>query len=122
MTDFLYSSVWILKSPSDGAETILILSPSFFNSIEPSTSVDTSDPLAIRMISGVPSQSLTIYAPFSELSASAYLSPLTEGRSFIFCLDRMSAVGVFLFSSAIFQATVVSTASAGLRTSILFSP
>jgi hypothetical protein len=36
----------------------------------------------------------------------------------MFCLESISAVGVLVFSTAIFHATVVSAASAGLRTSM----
>ena len=122
MTDLRYSS-WLISEESLGwGRNYPYFQIVLFQQNAPSTSVATSEPLAIRIISGLPAQSETIYAPFHDCNASLYLSLFSDGRSLIFCLESIKAVGVFLFSSAIFHATVVSTASAGLRTTILFSP
>ena len=54
-----------------------------------------SVPVAITIKSGVPWQLLKIYIPFAELFSLFYCEENTT-----FCLDKIIALGVLLFSNA----------------------
>ena len=116
ITDSRYSSSCSSNHSRHGMETTRAAMSSAASASAAATAYWTSEPVPIKITSGVPSASLRTYAPLPTPLVSAYPSAprATIGR---FCRLRIKPAGRSLFFRICAQQAVVSFASIGRTTS-----